>query len=38
MNRASTYLARAIVWVVVWVPIDRTVCRWTEVTHQGRSS
>ena len=37
MNRASTYLARAVVWFV-FQPLDRTVCRWTEVTHQGRKS
>jgi hypothetical protein len=31
MNAASTYLARLIVWAV-FSPIDRTVCRFAQVT------
>ena len=36
MNRASTLLARAIVWAV-FSPVDRTVCRFAEVTHRPRT-
>jgi hypothetical protein len=35
INTASTILARAIVWFV-WSPLDRTVCRFANVTHRGR--
>lgn len=37
MNAASTVLAR---WICAFAfgPLDRTVCRWAEVTHQGRRS
>lgn len=37
MSAASTYFARAVVWFV-FSPLDRTVCRWAEITHQGRRS
>lgn len=36
VDRASTLFARALVWAV-FSPIDRTVCRWAEVTHRGES-
>ena len=36
MNAAWDVLARVVVWTV-WVPVDRTVCRWAEVTHRGES-
>ena len=29
-------IARLVV-AVIWGPIDRTVCRWAEVTHRGES-
>ena len=31
MNAIWDTLARAVVWTV-WVPIDRTVCRFSNVT------
>lgn len=37
MNRASTLLARALV-SLVFGPVDRTVCRFAEVTHRPRAS
>ena len=36
MNRASTLLARVIVWAV-FSPVDRTVCRFAQVTHRPRT-
>ena len=36
MNRASTLLARALV-ALVFGPVDRTVCRFAEVTHRPRT-
>ena len=35
MNAASTYLARALV-ALVFGPVDRTVCRFAQVTHVSR--
>lgn len=35
VDRASTYLARALV-ALVFGPVDRTVCRFAQVTHLPR--
>lgn len=32
MNAIYDALARLVVWAV-WVPIDRAVCRFAELTH-----
>lgn len=37
MNRASTLLARALV-AFVFGPVDRTVCRFAEVTHRDSTT
>lgn len=29
-------IARLVV-AAIWGPVDRTVCRWAEVTHRGES-
>lgn len=36
MNHIWNPLARLVVWTV-WVPVDRTVCRWAQVTHHPRT-
>lgn len=33
MNALWNTVARLVVWVV-WQPLDRTVCRFAEVTHE----
>lgn len=35
VDRASTYFARALV-ALVFGPVDRTVCRFAQVTHAPR--
>lgn len=37
MNRLWDLIARVVVFTV-WVPVDRTVCRWSQVTHVGRDA